>query len=247
MNKKQILKFTSIPFLIALTLFATSKYSSFINNKVISTTNNIYKRPSTVTSTSAKQLLIEGNKRFVSDKVLPNDLSYAKRINLAIKGQYPFAVVLSCSDSRVPPELVFNQGLGDIFVVRNAGNVVDAVTLGSIEYGAEHLGVPLIVVMGHEKCGAVIATVNGGHVEGSIVSIIEKITPSFEKIKSTSSDKNVLYEKCTDENINNSIEEIKKSPVISKLLAEKKIEIVGAKYHIQSGEVTFSKGISSLQ
>lgn len=240
MNRKQVLKFTSISLLLASALFTALKYPSLTNDKIIPTTNNAYRRSDTVTSAQAKQLLIEGNKRFASDKSLPNDLSHAKRINLSIKGQHPFAVILSCSDSRVPPELVFNQGLGDLFVVRNAGNVVEPVTLGSIEYGAEHLAAPLIVVMGHEQCGAVKAAVDGGPVEGSIGAIVEKIKPSFEKIKNTSSDTKVLYEKCIDENINNSIEEIKKSPVISKLLKEKKVEIIGAKYHLESGEVTFN-------
>ncbi|MCX7747717.1 MAG: carbonic anhydrase [Clostridia bacterium] len=206
------------------------------------TGDQIYKRQENISSgIEARKLLVDGNKRFVEGSVLKDDLSEEKRKELSSKGQKPFAAVVSCSDSRVPPEVVFDQALGDIFVIRDAGNVVDPVALGSVEYGAEHLHIPLIVVLGHEKCGAVKATVEGGEAPGSIKAIVEKIHPSFEKVKSSTADKEVLCEKCADENIKNTIAEIKKSPIIKKLEEEKKVLVVGAKYHIESGEVTFSE------
>ncbi|KZL91616.1 carbonic anhydrase [Clostridium magnum] len=201
-----------------------------------------YTRPETITSAEeAKKLLVDGNNRFVSGKILSKDLSDTRRKDLSVKGQKPFAVVITCSDSRVPPELIFDQALGDIFVIRDAGNVVDPITLGSIEYGAEHLGGPLIVVLGHEKCGAVKATVDGGEVPENIAAIVNKIKPSVEKAKSSAKNKEDIPELATDENINNTIAEIKKSSVIKHLEESKKVTVVGAKYHLESGQVTFTQ------
>lgn len=209
---------------------------------VTQATSEVYKRDEVVTSIStAKQLLVDGNKRYASGKVLNDDLSNEKRKQLVSKGQHPFTVIVSCSDSRVPPEVIFDQGLGDLFVIRDAGNIVDTVTLGSIEYGSEHAGAVLVVVLGHEKCGAVKATVDGGEAPGNIKDIVEKIKPAYEKVKDSSDKKEDLYEKCTDENIKNTIADIKKSPIIQKLEEEKKVEVIGAKYHIETGEVTFTE------
>lgn len=207
-----------------------------------SSSTHTYRREAEITSASdAKNLLIEGNERFVSGNVLNDDLSDTKLNDLATNGQHPFAVVVSCSDSRVPPEIIFDQALGDVFVVRDAGNIVDALSLGSVEYGAEHVHTPLIVVLGHENCGAVKATVDGGEAEGNIKSIVDKIKPSFDKVKSLSTDKKVLCTRCEDENIKNTVTEIKNSEIIKKLVEEKKVEVVAAKYDIDTGKVEFFK------
>src|SRR5512135_449398 len=103
------------------------------------------------------QKLMDGNKRYVEGTPINKDLGDTKRKEI-LKGQHPFATVITCSDSRVPPEHIFDQGLGDIFVVRVAGNVVDSIALGSIEYGTEHVQTPLLVLLGHSDCGAVKAT-----------------------------------------------------------------------------------------
>jgi carbonic anhydrase len=95
-----------------------------------------------------------------------------------VTGQHPFAVILTCSDSRVPPEVIFDQGIGDLFVIRNAGNIVDDVVIGSIEYAVEHLHTPLVIVLGHQQCGAVTAALKGGKATGHIASVIEKILPA---------------------------------------------------------------------
>ncbi len=201
---------------------------------------SVYKRPEVVTSASeAKQLLIEGNKRFVSGKLANKDLGSTKREELAAKGQKPFAVVVTCSDSRVSPELIFDQGLGDLFVIRVAGNVLDPVAVGSVEYAVEHLGTPLVVVMGHEKCGAVKATADGGEAPGSLDSIVAKIKPSVEKVKAAGATGNDLYEKATDENIKAAIADLEKSPIVKHLKESGKLIVVGAKYHLGSGEVVF--------
>lgn len=200
----------------------------------------VYKRAETITSAEeAKKLLEEGNKRFVEDKAAKQDISSEKRKTLSTKGQKPFAIIVSCSDSRVPPELVFDQGLGDVFVVRVAGNVVDPIAIGSVEYAVEHLKAPFIVVMGHEKCGAVKATVEGGEAPGSIGAIVEKIKPSVEKAKATGATGDQLVEKAVDENVKAVIAELEKSPIIEEAVKGGKLTIAGAKYHLESGEVTW--------
>ncbi|MCL6638749.1 MAG: carbonic anhydrase [Firmicutes bacterium] len=209
-------------------------------SKTAGSADQVYKRPETVTSAAeAKQLLVDGNNRFKSGKPAGRDLSGARREELAAKGQKPFAVIVTCSDSRVPPELIFDQALGDLFVIRVAGNVVDPVALGSVEYAVEHLNTPLVVVMGHEKCGAVKATVDGGEAPGSIGSIVEKIKPSVEKAKSAGAGGNDLYEKAADENIKAVTADIEKSPVVKHLEESGKLTVLGAKYLLGSGEVVF--------
>ena len=127
---------------------------------------------------TALQSLKDGNERFVAEALTPKD-DYATLREQLSTGQQPFAVVLCCSDSRVAPEIIFDQKLGDLFVIRNAGNVVDDDVLGSIEYAVEHLGTPLVVVLGHSCCGAVTATCQGGDLPGHIVDIAKRIQPAI--------------------------------------------------------------------
>ncbi|GAW32237.1 carbonic anhydrase [Carboxydocella sp. JDF658] len=198
----------------------------------------VYQRPEIIKNPDeALNLLKDGNARFASDKVLPDNLGDERREELKKNGQHPFAIIVSCSDSRVPPEIVFDQALGDLFVVRVAGNVVDPVATGSVEYAAEHLGTPLIVVLGHEKCGAVTAAVKGGEAPGSIGSIVEKIKPSVEKAKATGLAGDQLVEKTAELNVEASMVELEKSPIIKELVEQGKLKIVGAKYHLGSGQV----------
>ncbi|HWP98409.1 MAG TPA: carbonic anhydrase [Syntrophomonadaceae bacterium] len=198
----------------------------------------VYQRPDTLTAQQAQQLLIDGNKRFLSGAILPKNLTQERRSEL-VKGQKPLAVILACSDSRVPPELIFDQGLGDLFVVRVAGNVIDPITLGSIEYGVEHLGATLIVVLGHSSCGAVKASVDGGEAKGSIASIVAKIKPLVEKSKASGVKGEALYQKVEDENIASSVAELEKSAEIKSLLKANKVKVISGKYHLDTGEVVF--------
>ncbi|MDA8234492.1 MAG: carbonic anhydrase [Clostridia bacterium] len=133
--------------------------------------------------------------------------------------------------------MVFDQALGDLFVVRTAGNVVDPVAIGSVEYALEHLKVPLIVVLGHMKCGAVKATVAGGEAPGSIGAVVAKIKPSFDKVKANGVAGDEAVEETATENVGATIAELKKSPVIKHLLESGKVSIVGAKYHLDTGKV----------
>lgn len=193
-----------------------------------------------ISGNEAVQLLAEGNKRFTTGNVAVKDIGKARRENLSTKGQKPFAVVVCCSDSRVPPELLFDQALGDIFVVRTAGNVVDEIAVGSVEYAVEHLGTPLVVVLGHEKCGAVKATVDGGEAPGSISAIVSKIAPSVQKAQDAGAKGNDLHEAACIENIKTTIADLEKSPIIKHFLKDGLLKVVGAKYHLVSGEVTFN-------
>ena len=175
-------------------------------------------------SHKALELLREGNARFVSGDLAPKDHYDEDRQRLS-QGQHPFAVVLCCSDSRVVPEILFDQKLGDLFVIRNAGNVVDEDVLGSIEYAVEHLESPLVVVLGHSNCGAVTATCQGGELPGHIVEIAKRIRPSISEGC------------CVNDNARRHAERmaqlIKNDPIVK----HAKAEVVAAFYDIASGMV----------
>ena len=188
-----------------------------------------------VDSQTSLQKLIDGNKRFTDSKPKHINQTSERRLEVA-KGQKPFAVVVTCSDSRVPPEIIFDQGLGDLFVIRTAGNIIDDIGLGSIEYAVEHLGVQLIVVLGHEKCGAVDAAVKGGHAEGHIQNLIEAIRPVVEKEKNNKGD---LLDNSVKANAQMVVKQLNSSePILKEFVHEKKLTIVGARYDLDDGVVT---------
>jgi len=209
-----------------------------------------------VSPDEALQKLLEGNKHYVANKLSSASMcDTATRTSLA-KGQKPYAILLTCSDSRVPPEIVFDKGLGEIFVVRVAGNVPDPVVLGSIEYAAEHLGSPLIMVLGHERCGAVTATVDAkGKSTGSanIDAIVKAIEPNVKHAardceacrgekKCAETKKSEFVECVIDTNAKTVAASLtKKSRILRHLAAEKKIRIVAAKYDLDDGTVTLFK------
>ena len=181
--------------------------------------------------------LQEGNKRFVSGELAKKDIGESRRQELT-KGQSPFATILSCSDSRVAPELIFDEGLGDIFIVRDAGNVVDPVTMGSIEYGVEHLHTPLLVILGHEKCGAVTAALDAkGKPEGNIGAILKKIMPAVRKAKKAGKDREGALDLAIQENVRNTYREVMKSKIVSELVHEGNLKVVAAEYYLGTGKV----------
>ena len=184
----------------------------------------------------ALQRLIDGNKRYAEAHTdHPNQMP-ARRLEVT-NGQHPFAIILTCADSRVAPEILFDQGLGDLFVLRVAGNVADDEVIGSIEYAAEHLGVPLLVVMGHERCGAVDAAVKGGEVPGHIGSLVKAINPAVIRARGKSGD---LLENCVRSNVEMVAARLKSSkPILSHLVEEGRLEIVGAYYDLDDGIVQF--------
>ncbi len=183
----------------------------------------------------ALDLLIEGNERFVANKSTHPHQTIERRVEMT-QGQHPFAVVLACSDSRVSPEIVFDRGLGDIFVVRTAGNLVDDIALGSIEYATEHLGASLIMVMGHSKCGAVTAAVQSDDAPGHVGNIIKAIKLAVEKAKGQQGNQ-------LDNSIRANIQIITDliatcEPILCELVKEGHVKVVGAHYDIDTNGVT---------
>lgn len=180
--------------------------------------------------------LMAGNERFVSGKAHPKDY-LSERPPLA-DAQHPYAIVLACADSRVPPELLFDESLGCLFVVRTAGHVVDPVALGSIEYAVEHLHVNLLLVLGHENCGAVKATISGGPVPPNIQALVRRIKPAVEKAHTHSSDEKVLLPTAIRENVRYQMQEAMfESDVLSEMVAQKRLALVGGVYDLRSGRV----------
>ncbi len=190
------------------------------------------------TADEALKKLMDGNQRYVTGNLAQKDLGDAKRQELA-KGQKPFAIVVTCSDSRVAPELLFDQGLGDIFVVRVAGNVIDSIELGSIEYAAEHLHSPLIIVLGHEKCGAVTAALEAkGNPTGNIGSIVKKILPAAQEAKKKGGTKDEILEAAIKENVKNTAKDIiKKSKIIRHLSHKGEVKVVAGEYSLTTGKI----------
>jgi len=197
---------------------------------------------SSVTADEALNKLKEGNIRFVSGKQSHAGCDLGTVKTLA-GGQKPYAIILTCSDSRVSPELMFDAGLGELFVVRVAGNITDPALIGSVEYAAEHLGTPLVMVLGHEKCGAVKATVDSkGKAEGNIGAIVKAIAPALTKTKAakkvSEKDGAQFAEAVADENITLVKSNLtKQSKILKHLVESNKLKIVAAKYHIDNGDV----------
>lgn len=183
--------------------------------------------------------LLKGNENFRND-VRKNQNFDMQRQELS-KGQKPNFIVVACSDSRVAPELIFDSGLGEIFVVRTAGNVVDSVCLGSIEYAAEHLHSTYILVLGHTSCGAVTAAMQGETESAYINSIIKYIAPAANKAKSTKTSKEKMLMTAIQENVLNQIKYIRKSPIIQELEHENQLNIIPAIYDIKDGTVEIIK------
>jgi len=191
-----------------------------------------------LTPTDAHKMLVDGNARFVQNLKAQRNLK--DQVLHTSHGQYPFAVILGCIDSRVPAELVFDQGIGDIFNVRVAGNIVNEDVLGSIEYSCKVAGSKIVVVLGHTKCGAVTAACK--HVElGNITKLLKKIQPAVYAVHEgdvTFSSEDV--EKVATLNVQMSIDQIRKeSPILAKMEKDGEIEIVGAMYDVSTGVVTF--------
>ncbi len=180
------------------------------------------------------QELLSGNKRFVDGNPTHPNQSIARRQEMA-KGQHPRAAVLACADSRVSPEIIFDQGLGDLFVVRVAGNTVNDPILGSLEYAVEHLGVRLIVVLGHQRCGAVGAACAGGEAPGHIGSLLQALAPAVDKISESEAGRVDLVAK---ENVRMTVKRLHScGPILEELVRQGKLEVAGAFYDLDTGAV----------
>jgi carbonic anhydrase len=192
------------------------------------------------TPAAALERLRQGNERYVNDTPAHAHQYAKRRVETVENGQHPFAVVLACSDSRVAPELIFDQGLGDLFVVRVAGNVIAGDECGSIEYGVEHLGTPLVVVMGHSQCGAVTAAVEHAHEHGSIPELLHHIEPAVHRAEQTCPGKSKaeITDAAIRANVFGSIEELlTHSELLRSAIRAEKVQVVGAVYDLKSGMV----------
>jgi carbonic anhydrase len=199
------------------------------------------------TARDALERLREGNRRFASDLRRVDVLaSHARRADL-LGGQRPFAIILGCSDSRVPAEIVFDQGLGDLFVIRVAGNVVAPSQVGSVEFAAARFGTPLVVVLGHSRCGAIEATIQelqqpAGTRSRNLRSIVNRVRPSVESLLATElrHDPGALMREAVKANVRASVDHLRHgSEVLEELVATSGLRIVGAEYSLETGLVEF--------
>lgn len=185
--------------------------------------------------------LADGNARFVSGHSLHENTDPARRREVAT-GQHPFAVIVGCADSRVAPEVVFDQGLGELFVVRCAGNVLGDPGIASIEYAVEHLGCELIVVLGHERCGAVDAVLKGGKLPGHLGSLATPIAPAVEEARRMAGEVKPgdILDEAVRANVRRVVKEIAASaPILAGHVKAGKARVVGARYDLDTGEVEF--------
>jgi carbonic anhydrase len=191
-----------------------------------------------MTADAALAQLVEGNKRYIAGKTVHGDLT-ARRDEVA-PGQQPFAMVLSCSDSRVPPELIFDQTLGALFVVRVAGNYAETGGIGSFQYAFAHFHSPLLLVLGHSGCGAVHATVDAmkdpsSAAPGDIAAIVDAIMPAVKKVANAGGD---LYAAAIAQNARDNAGKLAAEPVLQTGVTERKLRVVSAVYDLKSGRVS---------
>ncbi len=192
------------------------------------------KKPQPVNPKAALERLIEGNQRFIEGKRLnPNQSKL--RLQETSVAQYPFAAILGCADSRVPAEIVFDQGLGDLFVVRVAGNVASQTAIGSLEFATAVLGAQLIMVLGHARCGAVSAAIKGDPLPGRIGVFVEEIKPAVELVRLKTGN---IEENSIIANVQHQVETLREgSTILGGLVKEGKLKIVGGRYDLATGKL----------
>lgn len=195
--------------------------------------------PQAMDPEAALKLLQEGNERWVSGKFENPNTSTNRRQQQATEGQTPFVTVLTCADSRLPVERVFDRGVGEVFVIRVAGNVVGPHEAGTIEYGAGHLNSRLLVVMGHTKCGAVAAACSGAKIDGNVGALVENIRPAVDRAKTTTgADGAALTSAAIKENVWQSVFDLlRTSPELCKMVKSGHVKVVGAVCDVSSGKV----------
>ncbi|MGG6237872.1 carbonic anhydrase [Nodosilinea sp. AN01ver1] len=190
--------------------------------------------PSSLSPEQALKRLLDGNQRFTGHHLEHPDQSEERVLELT-QSQHPFATVLSCADSRVTAEIIFDQGLGDIFDVRVAGNIATPEVVGSIEYAVELLGTPLLMVLGHERCGAVTAAVENGPLPGQIGTFVDAILPAIAQVKGQPGD---AVDNAVSANVRYQMEQLMRSPLVRDRQRSGQLQVVGARYDLDSGLVT---------
>jgi len=200
-----------------------------------------------ISAADALERLREGNRRFASDEVSEETLASREHRAGAATAQNPFAIILACSDSRVPTELIFDRGIGDLFVIRVAGNIVAPSQIGSIEYAAEQFGTRLVVVLGHSDCGAIIATLQElalkeSHRSPNLRAIVDRVRPAVESILEENDDVDdaAVISRCVHANVRASVERLQHgSLILEELIAKGNLQIIGAEYSIETGYIQF--------
>jgi carbonic anhydrase len=187
----------------------------------------------TMSAAQALKLLLDGNQRFIAGKMEHPNQTPARRVEIA-KGQHPFAAVLACADSRTAPEIVFDRGLGDIFVVRVAGNVADQVVIESLDYSVKHLGVRLVMVLGHRRCGAVIAAVEGHEEPGDVGPMLSELRPAVEASKGQPGDP---VENAVRENVKLVMKNLATSEELTAMVKSGELKVVGGIYDLDAGTI----------
>jgi len=197
----------------------------------------------TMSAEQALEQLIAGNRRYVAGRAENPHQTPQTRQEVA-QGQNPMAAIITCADSRVPPEIVFDQGLGDLFVIRVAGNIAARAVVGSVEFAVGNLGVQLVVVLGHSGCGAVNAAVQGVDAPGQLGGLIAAIRPAVERVDKEPGDR---VENAVRANVALVVESLRAAePVLNRLVDEEQVRIIGAYYDLESGIVEFSKADTGL-
>jgi carbonic anhydrase len=185
----------------------------------------------------ALENLLAGNRRFIRDERAPR--AFDLRREKLVSGQKPLAIILGCSDSRVSPETLFDQNLGEIFVVRTAGQVLEPTSIASIEYAVDHLQAPLLMILGHEQCGAVTAAIaHAGEAHGNIGRLLGKIQPAIDRAKQLNTSPEAMVEKVTDLHLEELAQQVfQESEIIRQAVTEGRLRLITAKYQMVSGEV----------
>ena len=208
-----------------------------------------------ISAAAALERLREGNRRFASNiRSLDTLLSHTRRADL-VAGQEPFAIILGCSDSRVPAELVFDQGLGDLFVIRVAGNIVASSQIGSVEFAATKFGTQLVVVLGHTQCGAILATLDelrrpAAKQSRNLRSIVDRVRPSVETLLATDlrDDTDALVRQAVRANVRASVNHLRHgSEILEDLIEREGLVVAGAEYSLETGLVDFSMGLPGVE
>ena len=203
-----------------------------------------------ISAAAALERLREGNRRFVNDEVSEETLASREHKAGAATPQNPFAIILACSDSRVPTELIFDRGIGELFVIRVAGNIVAPSQIGSIEFAAKQFGTRLVVVLGHSNCGAIIATLKELALKESVRSpnlraIVDRVRPALEPVLHDDSDleDEEVISSCVRANIRASVEQLRHgSLILEQLVDTGDLQIIGAEYSIETGTIEFFEG-----
>ncbi|GCL36611.1 MULTISPECIES: carbonic anhydrase [Sphaerospermopsis] len=243
--------FLKIAGLTTLSIGSLTACNEIINNRSEIIIPQKNPNPNPVSATEAQKRLIAGNKRFYNqNRRYPNQTK--RRLQSISETQYPYAAILGCADSRVPPELIFDQGLGDLFVVRVAGNIASDEAIGSLEYATTALGTQLIVVLGHKNCGAVAAAIRNKQVPGNIDTIVDGIQPAISENQERDNDtNNDINNDINNNDINNDRDAVisniqfqtekmqRSSPILEQLISADRLKIIGAFYDIDTGKVNF--------